>query len=177
VSQVIDFTNRKILHGFHTYPDPIVQGKLENVSELQFVTDPFARPTVISGSFNGVLDVTINKKDVDLTVTIYEQRPDGTLFHLGYALERASFVRDPTRRVLLHPGQPTQVPYETTVVARLCEAGSRLLVLLDINMNPVAEVNYGTGKDVSIESVADATTPLQIEYHSDSSIVVPIGGQ
>lgn len=175
VSQVIDFTNRKIFHGFHTYPSPIVQKKLEYVTELLFVTEPFERPTVISGSFDGVLDVTINKKDVDLTVTVYEEQPDGTLFHLGYALERASFARDATHRVLLQPGKPTLVPFETTVVARRCDAGSRLLVLLDVNMNRAAEVNYGTGKDVSVESVSDATTPLQIEYHSDSTIVVPIG--
>jgi len=49
------------------------------------------------------------------------------------------------------------------------------LVLLDVNMNPVAQVNYGTGRDVSSESVSDANTPLQIEYHNDSNIVVPIG--
>ncbi len=94
---------------------------------------------------------------------------------LGYALERASFARDATRRVLLQPGRPTRIPFETTFVARQCEAGSRLLVLLDVNMNPAAQVNYGMGRDVSAESVSDANPPLQIEYHNDSNIAVPIG--
>jgi len=48
-------------------------------------------------------------------------------------------------------------------------------VLLDVNMNPAAQVNYGMGRDVSAESVSDANPPLQIEYHNDSNIVVPIG--
>ena len=175
VSQLIDFANRRIMHGFHTYPNPIEQKNLELLTEVLFATEPFERPTVVSGAFSGALDVTINKKDVDLTVTVYEEEPDGTLYHLGYALERASFAHDATRRVLLQPGRPTLVPFETTFVARQCEAGSRLLVLLDVNMNPVAQVNYGTGRDVSSESVSDANTPLQIEYHNDSNIVVPIG--
>jgi len=175
VSQQIDFANRQILHGFHTYPNPIVQRKLEYVTELLFDSEPFRQPTVVSGSFSGVLDITINKKDVDLTVTVYEERPDGTLFHLGYALQRASFAHDGSRRVLLEPGRATRVPFETTLVARQLEAASRLLVLLDVSMNPFAQVNYGTGKDVSTESVSDATEPLHVEYHNDSTIVIPVG--
>ena len=38
----------------------------------------------------------------------------------------------------------------------MLEAGSRLLVLLDVNKNQFAQVNYGSGKDVSDESVGDA---------------------
>jgi uncharacterized protein len=57
---------------------------------------------------------------------------------------------------LLVPGQATRIPFTTVVVARMLEAGSRLLVLLDVNKNHFAQVNYGSGKDVSDESVGDA---------------------
>jgi predicted acyl esterase len=76
--------------------------------------------------------------------------------------------------ILLSPGKVTRIPFETTVVGRRLAAGSRLLVLFDVNKNPSAQVNYGTGKDVSGESVADAGEPLHIRMHNDSFIEVPV---
>jgi len=49
----------------------------------------------------------------------------------------------------------------------------RLLVLLDVNKNQFARVNYGSGRDVSDESVADAGEPLHVSWHTDSFIEVP----
>lgn len=49
-----------------------------------------------------------------------------------------------------------------------------MLVLLDVNKNFIAQVNYGTGKDVSDESVADADGPLQVRWHTDSYVNVPL---
>jgi hypothetical protein len=37
------------------------------------------------------------------------------------------------------------------------------------------EINYGTGKDVSGETVADAKEPLQIKWFDDSYIDLPVG--
>jgi uncharacterized protein len=51
--------------------------------------------------------------------------------------------------------------------------GSRLLVLLDVNKNSMAQVNYGTGKDVSDESLADADGSLQVRWHTDSYVKIP----
>jgi hypothetical protein len=40
-------------------------------------------------------------------------------------------------------------------------------------------VNYGTGKDVSDESIADAKEPLHVKWHTDSFVEVPlwVGGK
>jgi uncharacterized protein len=46
-------------------------------------------------------------------------------------------------------------------------------VLLDVDKNPFAQINYGTGKDVSDESIQDAGAPLAICWHSNSFINVP----
>jgi hypothetical protein len=51
---------------------------------------PFTQARVISGAFTGELDVTLNNRDADLGVTVFEQMPDGRLFHLAYWLGRAS---------------------------------------------------------------------------------------
>jgi uncharacterized protein len=41
-------------------------------------------------------------------------------------------------------------------------------------MQPNTQINYGTGKDVSDETIADAKEPLQLKWFGDSFIDVPI---
>ena len=174
IERSYDLADRTVQNNAHSYPDPIVEGALDQVTELTFVSEPFERPTIVSGAFGGELDITINKRDVDLGVAVFEQTPDGRLMHLAYWLGRASFARDRSVRRLLSPGSATRIPFETTIVSRQLSAGSRLLVLIDVNKNPIAQVNYGTGRDVSDESVADAGKPLQVRWHSDSYVKVPL---
>jgi hypothetical protein len=66
------------------------------------------------------------------------------------------------------------VKFETTMVSRQMLPGSRLLVLVDAIKNPSAQVNYGTGKDVSDESVKDAGDPLKIEIQGGSFFEIPL---
>lgn len=174
IERSYDLADRTVQNNAHSYPDPIVEEALERPTELMFVSQRFERPTIVSGAFAGELDITINKRDVDLGVTVFEQTPDGQLMHLAYWLGRASFARERSVRRLLSPGQAARIPFETTVVSRQLSAGSRLLVLLDVNKNPIAQVNYGTGKDVSDESLADAGEPLRVSWHGDSTINVPL---
>jgi hypothetical protein len=47
-------------------------------------------------------------------------------------------------------------------------------LVVDVNRGPFAQVNYGTGKDVSDESIADAKEPLRIERFNDSYVEVPV---
>jgi uncharacterized protein len=170
----VDLANRTIFNNFHYYPYPIVQGPLSYITESIFVSPPFEAPTVISGSFTGELALIINKKDFDLGVTVFEAMPDGKLFNLGYALQRASHAEDPSKRRLLSPGKLERVKFKTSLVSRQMLPGSRLLVLVDANKNPNAQVNYGTGRDVSDESVKDAGEPLRIEIRNGSYFEIPL---
>lgn len=173
IDEQVNLADRTVSNNDHSYPDPIVEDKLDRLTELMFVTAPFEASRVVSGAFSGELDVTINKRDFDAGVTVFQQLPDGRLFHLAYWLGRASFAKDPTVRALLTPGKPTRIPFETTVVSRLMDKGSRLVILLDVNKNAIAQVNYGTGKDVSDESIANADGPLEVRWHTDSYVKVP----
>jgi putative CocE/NonD family hydrolase len=170
----VDLADRVKFHNFHAVPQTIVQPPLSYVTESIFLSQPFQAATVVSGSFTGELTLVTNKKDFDLGVTVYEAMPDGKLFHLGFALHRASYGEDPTKRRLLTPGKTEHVRFETTMVSRQMLPGSRLLVLVDASKNPMAQVNYGTGKDVSDESVQDAGEPLKLEIHSGSYFEVPL---
>src|SRR5690606_437583 len=93
IVHMVDLANRNVFHNFNYYPFPIVGAELQYITELQFITDPFESPTVLSGAVSGELNVSINKKDFDFRITAFELMPDGTLFNLGYTLARASFVK------------------------------------------------------------------------------------
>jgi uncharacterized protein len=80
-----------------------------------------------------------------------------------------------TSRHLLTPGQWTQVPLQRTrMTGRRIAKGSRLLVVVDVLKDAEHQVNHGTGKDVSDESVADAGTPLRIDWSTDSLLHIPL---
>ena len=56
----------------------------------------------------------------------------------------------------------------------LFRSGSRLLVTVNVNKNAYAQINYGTGKDVSDEDITDAKVPLRIKWQNDSYVRIPI---
>jgi predicted acyl esterase len=174
LEQTVDLANRRIYNNYNAYPSPIILDSFRFITEMMFISEPFEKPTVVAGPFSGELNITINKKDVDLGVTVFEVMPDGKFFHLGYWTGRASYARDGTHRVLMTPDRPARIPFATSFTGRRLSAGSRLLVFLDVNKNPGAQVNYGTGKDVSDESIADAGEPLRVKWHNDSYMDVPL---
>jgi hypothetical protein len=59
-------------------------------------------------------------------------------------------------------------------VSRRLSRGSRLLVTLNLNKNPFAKINYGTGKDVSGEDINDAKIRLKVKWGNDSYLKIPI---
>ncbi len=174
VAQQIDFSDRTTSNNSY-YPDPIVSRELDAGNGVVLEGEPFAHPASIDGIFTGELHVRVDKKDMDVGVQLYEKTADGAYFALTYYLGRASYARDMSVRRLLVPGAIEMIPFERTrMVSRRIEAGSRLVVVLNVNKNAFAQVNHGTGKDVSDESSADAKTPLHVEWHADGFVRIPI---
>lgn len=174
LAQAIDFSDRTT-EGHRYYPYPVVRDGLDVHSGFAFVSEAFERSTSVVGTFSGELMVRIDKRDFDFSVSLYEWMADGRIMQLSYYLGRASHARDMTRRELLVPGEWTRVPFERTrMTGRRMDAGSRLLVVVDVVKDAWHQVNMGTGKDVSDESIADAAQPLRIEWHPDSVVRVPL---
>jgi hypothetical protein len=75
----------------------------------------------------------------------------------------------------MQPGKPQVLAFEAErMTSRRMEAGSRLVLVLGVNKQPRMQVNYGTGKDVSDETLADAGAPLEITWCPGSCISVPV---
>jgi len=170
--EVVDLRDRRDWHNADAYPDPIVDKKPNLRSGFAFVTPPFATAVDVSG-FDGRIDAIISKRDMDIGLVLYEMSPDGDLMELSNFLGRASYARDMSRRQLLRPGKVERIPFDRAFLFdKLIGKGSRLLLTVDVNVNPFAEVNYGTGKDVGSESVRDAGAPLDIRWLDSSFIRV-----
>jgi uncharacterized protein len=174
LTQTVNFADRSTASS-PTYPAEILSTKLDRPSGFAFVSTPFSAPVAVTGLISADLKLVTNKKDLDIAMVFYELTPTGHFFHLADIVQRASYARDATERHLLEPGKVESVPIRPTLfVSRQLRAGSRLLVVLDVNRGPSAQVNYGTGRDVSDESIADAKVPLNVEWLDESVVSVPI---
>jgi hypothetical protein len=141
------------------------------------VSDPLAKASTFSGLFSGHLDFEVNKMDMDLNITLYELLPNGDyvrLFSPTYEV-RASYAQDRVHRQLLKAGERQKLAFKSErMTSRQLQAGSRIAMVLSIGKRPDREINYGTGGDVSEESLADGKIPIKIRWHSDSYIDIPI---
>jgi len=174
LSQEVDFADRETSNNDY-YPDPIVRKDIDTANGYYFISDPFEEPVIVNGSFSGEIIAAINKKDMDIGVTLYEVMPDGEYFHLSYFIGRASYARDDTQRVLLTPGVRDTIPFSNThLVSKQLSKGSRLLICLNVNKNPFSELNYGTGKTVTRETIKDASQPLKVKWYNGSFVKIPI---
>jgi putative CocE/NonD family hydrolase len=175
LGQTVDFSNRATTATNNLYPAGVEVKNLHLENGFTFIGEPLRDPITISGAIGGVISASINKRDMDVTLAFYELTPDGDYFNLGYYVGRASFSHDRAVRHLLKPGRIESIPIVgTPLVSRQIRKGSRLLVQLTVNKNEFDQLNYGTGTDVSGESIADAKTPLQVRWQNDSYITVPI---
>ncbi|MEN7550489.1 CocE/NonD family hydrolase [Rapidithrix thailandica] len=171
--QTVDFKDRERQNNYFT-PE-IIFDSLDVSNGLTFTSKPFAKDFEINGSFTGNLSVTINKKDMDVSMALYELLPDGSYFFLTRYVGRASYAKDHTKRQLLHPGKKESIPFDNTrFVSKKIGKGSRLVILLNVNKHPFEVINYGSGKPVAEETIKDAGEPLQIKWHNNTFIKVPV---
>ncbi|OBP16939.1 hypothetical protein A5320_01415 [Rheinheimera sp. SA_1] len=174
-TQRIDFKDRSQSYNQHYYPWPLLQPAFVPENGLLLQTEPLLEAMELAGTFSASLLLRLNKKDVDLGLTLFEVTPEGRYFNLSYLLGRASFAKDPGQRQLLQPGKPQRVVLQRSrMIGKKIAKGSRLLLLANVNLNAFAQINYGTGGDVSAESIADAGEALKLEWLAGSYIELPL---
>jgi hypothetical protein len=174
LTQEVDFADRKNSNNDY-YPDPIIRKEIDTSNGFNFISEPLKEPILINGSFFGELKASINKMDMDIGLTLYEVMPNGEYFHLSYFVGRASYANGITQRKLLNPNVIETIPFSNThLVSKQLSKGSRLLVHLNVNKNPFSELNYGTGKVVTEETIKDAKEPLKVKWYNESFIKIPV---
>jgi putative CocE/NonD family hydrolase len=171
----MDFKNRNTETGLRISDSQVIRKKVEDDDALIFTSEPLTEGKIISGCFSGELFATVNKKDMDIVLELYELLPDGTYHDLSHYLGRASYFNNRLQRKLLTPGKVEKIAFsDTFFTSKKIQAGSRIVFIISINKNSEWQINYGTGKDVSLETIADAAEPLKIGWHTNSFIKIPV---
>jgi hypothetical protein len=179
VRQSVDFADRSD-KGW-TSPYNITSNTLSLHNAIAFVSEPLEHAVDAAGLISGQLDFVVNRQDVDLTVVVYEQLPDGSylaLFDPAYSF-RASYAHDRTHRQLLRAGERQRLPFQIErLISRRLQAGSRVVVVLGVSKTPELQINYGGGDDVSAESLEEnGQTPLSIRWYNSSYVDLPVQKQ
>jgi len=153
----------------------VVDTTIDTWNGVAFVNNPLQTRNELSGLFSGRLDFITNKKDFDLNISLYELTSKNEYVLLSTYWTRASAVGDLTHRRLLTPGKRERLDFKSVrLTSRQLQPGSRIVVLINVIKQPDMQINYGTGKDVSDETIADAREPLKIEWFGDSFIDLPV---
>jgi len=175
LEQTVSFTDRR--DAAWTPPTDLISRSLAPRHGMIFASDPLTKPGIFNGLFSGRLDFAVNKMDMDLNISVYELLPTGDyirLFSPTYEL-RASYAQDRAHRHLLKAGERQKLSFKSErLTSRQLLPGSRIVIVLSVAKRPDRQINYGTGGDVSEESIADGRIPIKIRWYSDSYIDIPV---
>jgi len=180
VHQRVDLSDRRAGSGSGAGTGAILQKTLPAGNAVVYASEPLAQTIELAGAIAGRFDILPNKSDVDLTLALYEQLPDGRYRALfDPAVEfRASYLADRSQRHLLHRGQRQVLELQSPRLAgQLVQAHNRLVVVLAVNQRPDQEIDYGSGADVRQEFIENAGRPMEIRWFADSYIELPLRSQ
>ena len=179
IKEQVDFKDRTtIYNNVNTgYNSGLILDTLLYPTErkLIFSSDIITKSILFSGAMQATIFASINKKDMDIAIDIYELTSTGKYFKLTGDRQRASFAKNKTKRELLNPNKIEVIPLTNNfITSKKIETGSRLIVVVGVCKNFDWQINYGSGKDVSDESINDAKEPLVIKWYNTSTIKIPI---
>jgi putative CocE/NonD family hydrolase len=170
----VNFQDRTTMNSYY-YLFRSIWENLNNGGGVLYKSEPLKEDLEFTGCFSGVMNAVINKKDMDYSAVLFEQMPDGRYFYLTYFMGRASYASNPEKRTLLKPGTKTSIPFSNSYfTSRKLSKGSRLVLIMNVNKSASEQINYGTGKDVSDETIADGAEPLKVKWYNDSYIDIPV---
>ena len=150
--------------------------EIDTANAVVLVSEPLTAATEVSGLLTGHLELIANRRDFDFSITLYEWMADGQYFQLPPFMTRASHAHSIYERRLLTPDERERLDFVSQVrmLSRQVSPGSRIVMVLAVPKNGRQQINYGTGGDVSDESIADACEPLVIRWMGGSYIDLPV---
>jgi predicted acyl esterase len=153
----------------------LLDTQIDTANAVVFVSEPLTHALEVNGLLSGHLELVATKRDFDFSVTLYELTADGQYFQLPPYTSRASHVANLSVRRLLTPGTRERLDFRSHLrpVSRRIGAGSRFVAVLAVVKNAGQQINYGSGKPVSEESIADARDPVTIRWLGGSYIDLP----
>jgi hypothetical protein len=151
---------------------------LNTPQSLFFDTAPFDADYELIGSPVAELNLEFKKiKDCDLKILFYEVTPDGKSYPLSSQYQRMSYQQDRANRNLLSEGKVYRFTFDNSYfIGKRIAKGSKIRTVIAVVNSAALQKNYGSGKDVSLETIRDAssgTIRLLMDSKNRSSIFLP----
>ena len=146
---------------------------------LVFHSEPFAEDTEISGFVELELWLSMDVRDTDFRVSLFEVFADNTSHLLTTDIQRARYRHSRSDEELVTPGEIELYRFENFLFfSRLIKKGSRLRLAIDGNNNIAWQQNFNSGGVVVEETAEDAQTAAVTLYQDRkhrSRLLLPKG--
>ena len=143
---------------------------------LVYSTEPFAKPTELSGPIVPTLYVSSDAPDTDFTGKVLDVAPDGTAWNLDESIQRArwreGYARPP---VFMEQDSVYKLTLQPLVTSNTFKAGHRLRIEVSSSNFPRFDRNLNTGGNNYDESVGRvARNAVHHSKQSPSSLTVTV---
>ncbi len=133
---------------------------------LFYHSPAFAADTDVAGFFKLSAWIALDQPDTDISVSVFEIKPDGSSVFLTSDAIRARYRHSLRDATLAKPGAIERYDFDHfTFVARRIAKGSRLRLVIGPMNSMYAEKNYNAGGVVTDESGKDARKVTVTLYH------------
>jgi uncharacterized protein len=151
---------------------------LNTPQSLFFDTAPLDADYELIGSPVAELNMEFKRiEDCDLKILYYEITPDGKSYPLSSQYQRMSYHHDRTKRSLLSEGKVYRFTFDNSYfIGKRIAKGSKIRFVVSVINSAALQKNYGSGKDVSKETIKDARTgtiKLLMDTQHRSAIYLP----
>jgi uncharacterized protein len=151
---------------------------LHRENQLIFESAPLEKDFDLIGSPVADLNIKLTGvKDADIRILFFEVTRDGTSLILSEMDQRLSHATDVRKRIFLKANKIHRLRMEDTYfIAKRISKGSRIRFIVHLLHTPAHQKNYGSGKDVSLETKADITEgklSIVIDKNHKSAVHLP----
>lgn len=137
-------------------------------NQLVYVSEPLPEEQTLTGQCEFGAYLSLNVKDTDVNVALYEMMANGEINYLGHDRIRARYRNSLEKAEMVIPGKVELYKFDDfPVTARIINKESRLVLIVSTAADMFTQKNYNSGKDVSTEGGEDAVTAIVELHHSN----------
>ncbi len=177
----LDFDTRNIendtLRNFDGY-DLLTETVFKKQDKIVFKSAALDSDIILNGTITADLYASLSSPDADLLLSWWEEDANGKLWPLSQTVQRLSYCSDITKRVLWTKDKVYHINLnDGWWMCKQIKKGSKLLMTVSPLSATDWQKNYGSGKDVSTETIKDGRPIIFKIYTGDkflSHINIPV---
>lgn len=137
---------------------------------LIYLSAPIDKDITLAGQIKLTVSISMDVKDADFEILLYEIKADGTSVFLTTDILRARFRNSIEKEDLPNPGQIYAYVFNTPYLfVRKVTAGSRIRLIIRNLNSPHYEKNFQSGGNIFEETLKTAYTGTFLLYHNNTN--------